>query len=79
MKKYVILIRSRNILIGCSGAQTSTNHIQLLPNINNTNPVLLNVYLNNSQTTLNSTPLTIQELKDLLLSQNIEIEIIEDN
>lgn len=73
------IIEGRNILIGCSGAQTSTNHIQLLPNINNTNPVLLNVYLNNSQTTLNSTPLTIQELKDLLLSQNIEIEIIEDN
>ena len=73
------IIEGRNILIGCSGAQTSTNHIQLIPNVNNTNPVLLNVYLNNSQTTLNSTPLTIQELKDLLLSQNIEIEIIEDN
>lgn len=72
------VIEGRNILIGCSGAITATNHIQLIPNVNNTNPVLLNVYLNNSQSTLNSTPLTIQELKNLLLSQNIEIEIIED-
>ena len=70
-------IEGKFINIGCVGATNSTNEIII--NIeDDTSENIIDVYLNNSQTKLNTNSLTIQELKTLLLFHNIEIEIIED-